>query len=159
LQRSSTLHGTFTAGPVSNNFILYRAYYSYQWLVKQRPKNLWSIYWYGFILGFSSFVHKFDPITFVVNYVGIVLYVFWFVSYKLIRRTKFVGFCEMDITTNIVTKQYVEELERGISWLKHPFLLVIYLNSCHVFKISIFKRFRVLAHITICLNPDTLYGC
>lgn len=60
-------------------------------------------------------MHKFQPITFVVNYVGIVLYVFSFVSYKFIRRTKFVGFREMNITTNIVTKQYVEELERDIS--------------------------------------------
>lgn len=64
----------------------------------------------GYLLGFSSFVHEFDPVDFVVSYVGILVYVAWFVSYKLIRRTKFVAFRDMDITTNIITRQYVEEL-------------------------------------------------
>ncbi|KAF9889321.1 hypothetical protein FE257_007431 [Aspergillus nanangensis] len=63
--------------------------------------------------GFASFIHKFDATTFVVNYVGIVLYIFWFLAYKLLRRTKFVGFKTMDITTNIVTKQYIQELENA----------------------------------------------
>ncbi|BCS19682.1 uncharacterized protein APUU_20114A [Aspergillus puulaauensis] len=68
-----------------------------------------------FTSGFSSFVHEFDPVGFVVSYVGILVYVAWFASYKFIRKTKLVGFRDMDITTNIITRQYVEELEHGIA--------------------------------------------
>lgn len=61
-----------------------------------------------YILDFFSFVHEFDPVDSVVSYVGILIYVAWFVSYKFIRKIRFIGFPDMEITTNLITRQYVE---------------------------------------------------
>ncbi|KAL4893099.1 amino acid permease/ SLC12A domain-containing protein [Aspergillus ambiguus] len=73
-----------------------------------------TLFFTGLIIitnGFDSFIHTFDAEDFVVSYVGIVIYIFWIISYKLIRRTQFVGLKTMDITTNTVTKQLVQQIE------------------------------------------------
>ena len=51
----------------------------------------------------------------MVSYIGIVIYIFLIISYKLIRRTKFVGFNTMDITTGAVTKEHVQQIEQANS--------------------------------------------
>ncbi|KAG2413328.1 hypothetical protein HFD88_002517 [Aspergillus terreus] len=81
----------------------------------QQPRAMITLFFTGLIIitnGFDSFIHRFNAKDFVVSYIGIVIYIFLIISYKLIRRTKFVGFNTMDITTGVVTREHVQRIER-----------------------------------------------
>ncbi|OTB20810.1 hypothetical protein K445DRAFT_313291 [Daldinia sp. EC12] len=65
------------------------------------------------IQGWSCFSPKFNAVDFVSYYIELPLFALMFVAWKLIKRTKFKRASEMDLVTDVYTKDDIEPEEEG----------------------------------------------
>lgn len=59
--------------------------------------------------GYNAFTPQFDGLNFVRNYIGLVPVFVWYVSYKLIKKSKVVPLLEVDFETGRVTRLDMEQ--------------------------------------------------
>ncbi|KAI7903790.1 amino acid permease/ SLC12A domain-containing protein [Cokeromyces recurvatus] len=69
--------------------------------------------------GYTSFTPTFNALTFVKSYIGLVPVIVWYVSHKLIKKTKVVPLEEVDFETGRVTRIDIEkdnEEDKNYTW-------------------------------------------
>jgi AAT family amino acid transporter len=71
------------------------------------------------VQGWSCFSPVFSPVDFVSYYIELPVFALMFVLWKVIKRTKFVKAHEMDLVTDVYTKEDMEPEKKGaLSWGK-----------------------------------------
>ncbi|KAL7626063.1 Basic amino-acid permease [Parahypoxylon ruwenzoriense] len=65
------------------------------------------------VQGWSCFSPSFSPVDFVSYYIELPLFALMFVAWKLVKRTKFKRAGEMDLVTDVYTKDDIEPEEHG----------------------------------------------
>lgn len=65
------------------------------------------------VQGWSCFSPTFSPVDFVSFYIELPVFALMFVGWKLIKRTKLVGASDMDLETDVYTKDDIEPEEEG----------------------------------------------
>ncbi|KAI8994560.1 amino acid permease/ SLC12A domain-containing protein [Pilobolus umbonatus] len=59
--------------------------------------------------GYISFTPKFDALTFVTSYIGLVPVCLWYIGYKVFKKSKLIPLLDVDFETGRVTRLDVEE--------------------------------------------------
>jgi len=71
------------------------------------------------VQGWSCFSPRFAAVDFVSYYIELPIFVLMIVAWKLVKRTKFVRAHEMDLVTDVYTKEDMDPEEKGVkSWGK-----------------------------------------